>query len=146
MELENVLKDLFPEGSFEYETLVSTNKLIVGACPATAAAAKNHLISLDHGRVKLSSMYFILGRKITEKKSLMQSTYDAQYTTLVKRGRPSKDAIEAELRSINPEYAGYQKQIHELEELRDLVSMYIRCVDSSKSTVTEILRNIYRID
>lgn len=146
MKIDGVLTLAFNEGSEEYEILKEAYSLIVHSFPSVASEAKNHLIMLDHCRVKLSTLYYSICRTISDMKDNVQSTYDIQYTRLVKMGRPSKDAIESEIRSTNGEYAGLYKKIRDLEDVKDLVSMYMRCIDSNKSTVTEILKNIYRID
>lgn len=144
--LSSSLSYLFPEGSEELEVLESTYKIITSSYPSVASDAKSHLIVLDQCRVKLSTLYYSLCRAISRLKDGMESTYNSSYVRLVKLGRPSKDAIEAEIKATNPEYSGVAKKISDYEDVKNLVNMYIRCVDSSKSTVIEILRNIYRID
>lgn len=146
MKIEETLTLAFSEGTEEYETLHTAYKLITTSYPSVASEAKNHLIMLDHSRMKLATLYYGVCRNISHLRDMTQATYDTQYTRLVKMGRPSKDAIEAEIRSTNGEYAGVSKQIKDLEDVKDLISMYMRCIDSNKSTVTEILRNVYRID
>lgn len=146
MKIEETLTLAFSEGTEEYEVLKDAYKLITSSYPSVASEAKSHLIMLDHSRMKLATLYYGVCRNISQLRDTMQATYDIQYTRLVKMGRPSKDAIEAEIRSTNGEYAGVSKRIKDLEDIKELISMYMRCIDSSRSTVTEILRNVYRID
>lgn len=144
--LSDSLSYLFPEGSEELDVLKSTYHIITSTYPSVASEAKSQLIVLDQCRVKLSTLYYSICRTISRLRDSMESTYNASYVRLVKLGRPSKDAIEAEIKATNPEYSGVAKKISDYEDAKNLINMYIRCVDSSKSTVTEILRNIYRID
>ena len=146
MKIEETLTLAFNEGTEEHEILHTAYKLITTSYPSVASEAKSHLIMLDHSRMKLATLYYGVCRSISQMRDTTQATYDTQYTRLVKMGRPSKDAIEAEIRSTNGEYAGISKRIKDLEDIKELISMYMRCIDSSRSTVTEILRNVYRID
>ena len=145
-DFEKIFEGVFSKDSSEYEILTTAHDLISNSAPTIAAEAKTHLLLLDHSRMDLSTMYYMLGREISKKRSLIQSNYDTQYTRLVKVGRPSNAAIEAEIRATNPEYAGISVQIQSFEEVRDLIASYIKCIDSSKQTTIEILRDSRRID
>lgn len=144
--LSEALNGVFDEGSEEREIIIEAYNIIRTSNPSVASEAKNHLIMLDRSRVKLSTLYYSISRVISSLKDQIQGTYDSQYVRLVKMGRPSKDAIESEIRATNAEYSGISKKIRDYEDVKDLISMYLRCIDSNRSTVTEILRNIYRID
>lgn len=144
--LTDLLKEVLGDNSSEVVDILEAYGLIVHSAPTVISEAKTHLILLDHSKVKLSSIYYMLSREISKKKRTTQETYDSTYVQLVRRGRPSKDAIEAEIRQLNPTYLGVSQEISDLEEVKDLVSMYIRCIDSSRSSTIEILRNISRID
>lgn len=145
-QLKKLLCEVFGESSEEVEVIVSAYDLIVSSAPTILSEAKTHLILLDHCRVKLSSIYYMISRKISKMRELSQNSYDSSYVQLVKRGRPSKDAIEAEIRSLNPEYSSVYQTIIKFEEIENLINMYIRCIDSSKTTTLEIIRNINRLD
>lgn len=144
--VKSLLSEIFGSTSQEVETIVEAYNLIVKTAPTISSEAKTHLILLDHSRIKLASLYYMITRIISKKWNDVQSTYDDTYVQLVRRGRPSKDAIEAEIRQLNPEYSGVSYQISQLEEVKELISMYLRCIDSNRSTTLEILRNISRID
>lgn len=146
MEVKKLFNEIFGEKSEESEILSGAYELITQSVPTIAAEAKTHMILLDHSRTKLSTIYYMICCKISSLRESVQSTYDSQYTRLVKLGRPTKDAIESEIRSTNPEYSGISKKISDYEDLKNLVSMYIRCIDSNKNTTIELLRNINRID
>lgn len=146
MDMKELLDGVFNEGTEEYELIVDTYNLIVQSAPTIASEAKTHLLLLDHNKIKLATLYYSLNRRIMELQDSVQQTHDASYMRLVKLGRPSKEAIESEIRATNPEYAGVSRQINMYESVRDLISNYMRCIDSSRMTTTEILRNIYRVD
>lgn len=146
MKFKETLEGIFDEGTEEYNIIKETYDLITQSAPTIAAEAKTHLILLDHNKVKLSTLYYGICRKISNLRDQVQTTHDASYVRLVKVGRPSKDAIEAEIRMTNPKYSGISKKISDYEDVKDLISMYIRCVDSSRTTTLEILKNIYRLD
>lgn len=146
MNFVELLDGVFNEGTEEFDTLKETHDLIVQSSPIISAEAKTHLLLLDHSRVKLVTMYYSLSKRIASLNDQFQATHDAAYTRLVKIGRPSKDAIEAEIRATNPEYAGISRQIIKYENIKELVSMYIRCIDASKTTTIELLKNMYRLD
>lgn len=144
--LEEKVSKIFSKDSEEFEVLLETYRLINRSTPLTSADAKNYLINLDHLRVKLSSIYYLISSRVTERKLTTQSTYDNLYVQLVRRGRPSKDAIESEIRELNPEIAGIFYQNCELEDIKSLVEYFLRCIDSSRLTTIELLRSINRID
>lgn len=148
--LEDKLKDslvkIFGEKSEELLTITDTYGLIIKGSPTTISEAKTRMVLLDRAKTKLSTIYYMLCREISRLRETVQPTYDAQYTRLVKLGRPTKDAIESEIRASNPEYSGIQNQITAYEDVKTLITMYFRCIESDKGTVSEILRNINRID
>lgn len=145
-DFDKLLDGVFSKSSHEYEVLELTYQVIVSSAPTTSAEIKNHITILDQQRVELSTLYYLLSRNITRYKTNMQKETDPAYTRLVKLGRPSKDAIEAELRSTNETYATSILKIEELTQVRDLVSSYIRSVDSRKQSMIEMLKNSYRLD
>lgn len=146
MKFEKVLEGVFDEGTEEYSIISEAYDLIVKSAPTVSGEAKTHLILLDHCRTNLATLYYMIGRNISKLRDTIQSAYDSSYTRLVKLGRPSKDAIESEIRLTCPEYLVSYKKIRDLEEVQSLVNMYLRCVDSNKTTTLELLRNIQRID
>lgn len=146
LNLVTELKNIFGEDSQEANTVYEVYDIITSSAPTTLAEAKTNLILLDHARVKLSTIYFMIDREISRIRNSIQSTYDSQYVTLVKRGRPSKDAIESEIRVLNPEYAGLAYKMEVYNSVKDLVNMYLKCIDSSRMTTIELLRNIDRVD
>lgn len=144
--LKSMISEVFPEGSEEYETLLEVYQSTSQAIPATAAEAKVRMVIYDRLKVKLSTLLFNLSREQSRLQSTVQSTRDSQYTRLVKLGRPTKDAIEAEIRTTNPEYAGIMIKVNFYEDIKNLILTYLRCIDSQKTTALELLRNINRID
>lgn len=146
MDFDQVLNGIFEPGTEEYETIVDTYDLITRNVPSIASDAKTQMILLDNTKIKLSTLYFMLCRNISQLKDAVQQTVDSQYTRLVKLGRPSNAAIEAEIRATNPEYAGISRKIGDYENVKDLISSYIKCVDSRKTTALEVLRDSRRID
>lgn len=145
MEVSKLLSEILGD-SEESKILEETYGLITQSVPTVISEAKTHMLLLDHARTKLSTIYYMVCREISRLNALVQPTYDAQYTRLVKLGRPTKDAIESEIRSINPEYSGTYRKMCDYEDLKNLITMYIRCIDSNKNTTVEILHNINRID
>lgn len=141
-----LLKDIFTEDSEEFAIIKDSYDCIISSAPTISAEAKTQMILLDHNRTKLSTLYFMLARKISTLKSTYQSDWDTQYARLVKIGRPSKDSIESEIRANNPALAGAIVQVNQYEQVQELVSMYMRCIDSAKQTATELLRDSRRLD
>lgn len=145
MEVSKVLSEVLGD-SEESKILEEVYSLITQTVPTVISEAKTHMLLLDHAKIKLSTIYYMTCREISRMTKLVRPTYDSQYTRLVKLGRPTKDAIEAEIRSTNPEYSGIYHKICDYEDLKNLITMYIRCIDSNKNTTVEILHNINRID
>lgn len=146
MNFKNILEGIFDEGTEEYDLVKEAYDLISKTTPSISAEAKTNMILLDHSRANLTTIYFMVCRNISKKKDSFQKSYDSQYSRLVKLGRPSNAAIEAEIRVTSPEYATASSQIEALEQVKDLISSYIRCIDSCKQTAVEILRDSRRID
>lgn len=146
MNFKEMLEGIFDPGTEEYQIIEESYQLIASTAPTIAAEAKTHLLLLDHMKIKLATLYYMLGRNISKMRVAIQSTYDASYTRLVKLGRPSNAAIETEIRATNPEYAGISRKIDDYEAIRELINNYIRCLDSSKTTTLEVLRDSRRID
>jgi len=146
MNFKDILEGVFDENSEEFEIISDTYNLITSTVPSVAAECKTNLILLDNARIKLSTLYYMLYRNISKIRRGVESIYNAQYTRLVKVGRPSKDAIEAEIKASSPDYLIASQKIEDYEAVRDLISMYIRCVDNTRSSTLEILKNIYRVD
>lgn len=146
MNIKEILKDVFEEGTEEFEVISDCYELITKKSPAITSEARLHLTLLDRARIQLSTMYFMLCRNISSLKGICQETYDSQYTRLVKLGRPSNAAIEAEIRTNDKTYAGTVKRIEALEQVKELIISYIKCIDSNKKTATEILIDSRRVD
>ena len=138
--------DVFPEGSEESQLLRDCYDLIAKSAPTLASEAKTQMILLDQMRAKLSSLYFLLSRNISQLKSSIQSSYDSSYVRLVKLGRPSGAAIEAEIRATNPDYVIVSTKIETYEQVKELVSNYMKSIDSCSRTAIEILRDSRRVD
>lgn len=146
MTLKDMLEGIFDENTKEYEIINECYNLITTDIPVTSAQARVHMINLDRSRTDLSTMYFMLCRNISKKKEVHQKSYDAQYARLVKLGRPSNAAIEAEIRANDPAYSGLCSEIEALEQVKELISSYIRCIDANKKTTSEILMDSRRVD
>lgn len=148
MEIEKKLEDSLGKslGQEEVSIIMDTYNLINKNNPSILSEIKVHLSLLDGFQTKLSMIYYLLNRTISGRYQEVQEEHDRQYVTLVKRGRPSKDAIEAEIRSTCPEYAKTVIQTESLEEIREFVSMLLKCIESNRRTVTEILRTMGRVD
>ena len=144
--LREYITDIFPETSEEYKILEEAYEVITSSAHTISAEAKTDMILLDNVRTKLSTLYYMLGRSISRKRASFQTIYDTQYARLVKLGRPSNAAIEAEIRTTNPGAAITMKECAALEEVKNLVEKYIRCVDSAKTTALELLRDSRRVD
>jgi len=140
------LSEVFPSGSSEYQILSNAYGLIIAGIPQIAAEYKNKLIALDASRAELSSLYFMINRNISKLKATIQTDYDGQYTRLVKIGRPSNTAIEAEIRFNNPDYLKVSNQIEELENVKNLIVNYMKCIDNCRLTTTELFKDSRRID
>lgn len=146
MNFKDLLDGVFDEGTEEYKIIEESYNLIVGNAPTIAAEMKTNMILLDHARTKLSTLYYLTCREISRCRRKYEKSYDQQYTRLVKLGRPSKDAIEAELKVTCAGYAeNYQKE-EDLNQIKDLISSYMRCIDSCKQSAVEMLRDSRRID
>lgn len=145
-DIKQIIGEVFPEGSDEFETLVECYNLVMGSAPSIAAEAKTNMILLDHMRMKLSTLYFLLERSISSKRSQYQSDYDAAYTRLVKLGRPSNTAIEAEIRATVPNYLVGSGEVEKLEQVKSLILGYLRGIDAYKQTSVELLRDSRRLD
>lgn len=146
MNLSEILDGVFDPGTEEYEVIEETYNTIIQSAPSISAEAKTTLILLDHLRTRMVTIYYLLSRKVNRMKAEVQEIYDAQYTRLVKMGRPSNSAIEAEIRSTNQQYAMACNNVDKHEIVKGLVDSYIRCIDSHQRTAMELLRNMNRID
>ena len=142
----NIISEVFPIGTEEYRILEDAHNLIISSTPQISAEYKNKMITLDRVRAELSSLYFMVSRNMSNLKSGVQKDYDAKYTHLVKVGRPSNTAIEAEIRLTNPDYVVAFNKIEELDTVRTLITSYIKCIDSCKNTTIELLKDSRRID
>lgn len=146
MDFETLLGDIFPPTSEEFKIIKESYDTITTGTPTTSGEAKTNMILLDRYKAQLATIYYLLNHNISKKKKVYQATYDAQYTRLVKLGRPSNTAIQAEIRVSNPEYAGLSAEVEKLEQVKDLVNTYLKCIDNCKQTAIECLRDIRRID
>lgn len=146
MKFEDTLKEVFPETSDEYKLILEASDLLASSAPSIAAECKTIMILADHIKPRLAALYFLLSREISKMKETYQASYDAQYVRLVKMGRPSNAAIEAEIRVTNTEFITLSKQIDKYEQVKELINFYLRCIDSLKQSAIEILRDSRRID
>jgi len=146
MRLEDTLKEIFSENSDEYKLIIEASELVASSAPTIAAECKTIMLMTDHIKPRLSTLYFLLSREISKLKESYQASYDAQYVRLVKMGRPSNAAIEAEIRVSNAEFIALSKQVEKYEQVKELITFYIRCIDSLKQSAIEILRDSRRID
>ena len=144
--IENTISEVFAKGTEEYDTIVGTYDLIVSNAPTISVESKNIMALADTYKVKLASIYYGLSQKISAMKREYQKTYDNHYVRLVKLGRPSHTAIDTEIRTIYPDYVLLSQQIEDFEQVKELISIYIKAVDSVKQTATEMLRDSRRID
>ena len=146
MNFKEILDGVFDEGSEEFDIIKTTYELIGMSAPSISAEFKTHMILLDKCKINLSTMYYMISRNISKKKEVFSDTYNSTYTRLVKLGRPSAAAIEAEIKASNPAYSGLMIEVEKLEQVKDLIASYLRCIDSCKQTITELLRDSRRID
>jgi hypothetical protein len=137
---------IFNEGSHELETIELAYQLISGTAPTTATQLKAQMIELDQMRIEMVTLYYLLNRKIMQLKDDTQRETDATYVRLVKLGRPSKDAIETELRATNEVYSVNSFKLENYNNAKELVLSFIRSIDARKQTVIELLRTAYRVD
>lgn len=146
MNFNDILEGVFPEDSEEWNVLEEAYNLVISSTPTIAAQAKTDMILLDNSKIRLSTIYFMISRNISRQKESIQGEYDTAYTRLVKLGRPSNAAIESEIRMTHPSCASVLQKIEVLEQVKDLVSSYIKGIDSAKQTAIEFLRDSRRID
>lgn len=147
--LNDTLKEVFPETSEEYKTIIEAYDLVSTSAPTIAAEAKTNMILLDSTRIKLSSIYFMISRNISNLKATYQQTHDAEYKRLSMTSglsNPSNTTVETIIRSKNPAYAGAIKKCEDLEDVKTFLSNILRCIDSSKQTALELLRDSRRLD
>ena len=128
----------------ELTSIVRVSAVLTLSTPVTESEANYIMEKLDSSKAELSSIYFQLSREISRLESEVQKDYDSSYSRLVRLGRPSKDAIEAEIRNGNPMYVEVSCRIKSLEDVKELISMYMRSIDSKKTSVLEALRSIKR--
>lgn len=146
IKFEELLEGVFDEGTEEYDIIKEGYEVIIKSAPTLSGEAKTQMILLDHCRSKLSTLYYLVSKKINKYRKEYQKAYDLGYIRLVKLGRPSHAAIDAELRCTCSEYAKVYDKITQLEQVKDLINSYIRCIDNNKQTAIEILRDSRRID
>lgn len=146
MNFKESLIEVFSEGTHEYEVLMNVHDLITSYSPSISAECKTQMILLDQSKIELSSLYYMVSRRISKLKASIQSSYDTQYTRLVKLGRPSNAAIEAEIRLSNSDYLSVCSKLEAMEQIKDLINSYLRCIDATKATAIELLRDSRRID
>lgn len=126
----------------ELTSIIRVSAVLTLSTPVTESEANYIMEKLDLGRAELSSIYFQLSREVSRLESEVQKDYDSSYSRLVRLGRPSKDAIEAEIRNGNPKYVEVSCKIKSLEDIKELISMYMRSIDAKKVSVLEALRSI----
>ena len=126
----------------ELTSIVRVSAVLTLSTPVTESEANYIMEKLDSGKAELSSIYFQLSREISRLESEVQKDYDSSYSRLVRLGRPSKDAIEAEIRNGNPKYVEVSYKVKSLEDVKELISMYMRSIDAKKVSVLEALRSI----
>lgn len=126
----------------ELTSIIRVSAVLTLSTPVTESEANYIMEKLDSGKAELSSIYFQLSREISRLESEVQKDYDSSYSRLVRLGRPSKDAIEAEIRNSNPRYVEVSCRIKSLEDVKELISMYMRSIDAKKVSVLEALRSI----
>lgn len=142
----DALSEIFPESSEEYQAITTAYKFLNSPIPMTAAEAKTLLYQIDGVRSRLSTIYFLISRELSKAKSGIQSEYDAGYTRLVRQGRPSHTAIEAELRTLLPNYLIFSDTSEKYTQVKDLVASFIKGLDGIKQTTLEAFRDSRRID
>lgn len=145
-EIKKVLEGVFDEGTQEYEIIKECYEMINKTVPSVASEAKTAMILADRCRVEMVTLIYLLSREISNTRSKLRDFGDSQYVRLVKLGRPSKEAIETEIRSTSPEYRKFSEKIEKLENVKELVNSYVRSLDSFRMTALEILKDSRRLD
>ena len=124
--IQEQLKEIFPETSDEYITLVDAYNLVVSSAPTTTAEAKTQLILFDSTRIKLSSIYFMITKTIDKIHETNQVIHDQESSSIyAKMTNPSNTAVETKLRNKNPAYAMAVKQCNDLEKVKTLILSYL---------------------
>lgn len=146
MTFQDTIEEVFDKTTDEYQTITQAYGLLSSPIPMTAAEAKVLMYQLDSIRAKLSAIYFMVSRSLSKQKSAVQNTYDTTYTRLVKIGRPSHTAIEAEIRTLLPDYIIYSDTADKYTQVKELITSFIRGIDNMKVTTLEAFRDSRRVD
>jgi len=143
--LKDTLNSIFGD-SEESRIIQEVSDATMSSVPSTAPEAKMKMMLFDALKCRLSNVYFLICRNIHILQREFQQSYDTQYTRLVKLGRPSKDAIEAEIRTLQPNYASAIQKVQDLEDVKEFISLQMRCIDACKTTAMRVLEDSRRID
>ena len=146
MNLKNIFKNVFDEGTEEFEILKDAYELIVSSGMVIHSEFKQTMILADASKVKLATLYYMISTQISEIRSSYEKTYNEIYIKLVKMERPSQHAIETEIKQVYPDYLVACNKIEKFEQVKELITMYIKSIDSIKQTAMEMLRDSRRID
>lgn len=144
--LKELLSGVFEEGTHEYETIQECYELINKTVPSVASEAKTAMILADRCRIEMVTLNYLISRNISNKRSQLRDLGDSQYVRLVKLGRPSKEAIDTEIRSLNPQYRKVSEEVDNLVDVRELINSYIKSLDSFRLTALEVLKDSRRLD
>lgn len=146
MNFKKLLNDVFEEGTEEYTVLMDTYNFVIKSAPVLSVQSKSVMAESDVLKIKLSTIYYTLSRMIEDLRASYENQYNMLYVKLVKMERPSHHAIETEIKTNYPEYLVALKNITQYEMLKELVTMYIKSLDSLKQSAVEMLRDSRRID
>ena len=131
--LLNVLKNKFSLTDYEVEFIRDINNELKRPMPNTKIGLEERVNVLDAYKVKLHNMLFMLENKFNEISYQYREKYNIEHTKLVRNGRPSEAAIDAEIWT-NKALKEQRDLLQDWESFKGLLTSYIATIKSCKDS------------
>lgn len=128
------VKDTLKLSDGDIDILRRANKLLLEPTPTVQVMIEARVDSIDRLCVELRNLLYILENKIGNLDYEYKTIYDEQFTNLVRKGRPSQQAIESEIHSSNEFMMQRRQLLTNFEYLKNLITGYLRSLKDCKET------------
>lgn len=132
--LLETVKNKFSLTDYETEFLKEINIELRRPTPSTKLGLEERVTLLDNYKVRLHNMLFMLENKFNEIEYQYKSRYNPEYSRLVKAGRPSGQAIEAEIFANKLDLKEKHDLLQDWESFKALLTSYIKTLRDCKET------------
>ena len=136
----STVKTRFALSDYEANFLREVNSELRKPTPSTPSMIGDRLTKLDDLRVRLLSMIYMITDKESEFAYEYYEKYNSDFTRLVRMGRPSTPAIEAE---IHNNAAMHKKKalLESFDAFKGMLFGYVKTIDGAKQTCYERARD-----